>query len=131
MFLKMHQQVDILVKGCPIRAEIRCDFGNAVRFQFWDKSNTLLSSGYKNQFIGIDEYPDKRIVERGVSEVLAMAKWLFGETPAVVKRYPVVTEPTDLANFSKWREFLKNPEKYEKTHLRFGVPVEPVQLTLF
>lgn len=127
----MHQQVDLLVKGVPIRAEIRCDFGNAIRFQFWDKSNTLLVSGYKNHFIGIDEYPDRRIIERGVEEVILMAESLFSEKPEVVKRYQVVIQPTDLFRFAKWREFLQNPAKYDKQPLRFDNPVEPTQLSLF
>lgn len=127
----MHQQVDLLVKGVPIRAEIRCDFGNAIRFQFWDSTSTLLTSGYKNHFIGIDEYPDRRIMERGVEEVLIMAESLFGTNPEVVKRHQVVTQPTDLSRFAKWRDFLQNPAKYEKQPLRFDKPVEPVQLKLF
>lgn len=127
----MHQQVDLLIKGVPIRAEIRCDFGNCVRFQFYDESHSLLASGYKSINLGIDKYPEKRIAQRGLEEVLEAAEWLLKAKPEVVKAFPVVSNSDDLRRFAKWREFLSNPQVFDKKSIRFDEPTEPIQLTLF
>jgi len=58
-----------------------------------------------------------------------MFELLFKLKPTLLNAEAVVTEPNDLANFAKWRDFIRDPAKYD--HLRFDKAIEPVQLTLF
>lgn len=122
----MYMEVGIRVKGVDIKAQIRCDFGNCVRFQFYDTSHQLLASGYKNINLGLDEYPEKRIKERGLEEVVEAAKWLFNDTVEVVSaKRPVISEEA-LKRSEKWRKLFKSLD-------RSGESLEnkPVQLTIF
>lgn len=127
----MHLQVTFEAKGVLLKGEISCKFSNCIHFQYYDASKTILQSGYKSHFLGIDEYPEIRISERGVEEILEMFELLFKLKPTLKEVGNVVTQPNDLAEFARWRDFLQNPAKYEKQPLRFDIPVEPVQLTLF
>lgn len=127
----MHQQITFEVKGVLIKGEIRCDFGNVIHFQFFDTSKVILDTGYRSHFIGIDEYPEKRIVECGVEEILEIFELLYQLKPTLKEAGKVFTKPADLPRFAKWREFLqKLPGEYIKTK-QVDEFLKPVQLTLF
>lgn len=127
----MHQQVIFEIKRSIIKGEIRCDFGNCIHFQYFDSSRQIIPSGYKSHFLGLDEYPEKRIVEKGVEQILEMFELLYNLKPILKEAGKIVSQPTDLSRFAKWRKFLQNPAKYDKQSLWVDNSVEPVQLTLF
>lgn len=127
----MHQQITFKAKGVTMTGKISSEYGNVIHFEFFDPSKIVLDTGYRSHFIGIDEYPERRIYERGVEEIQTMFELLFKFKPTLLNVEAVVTEPNDLVNFAKWRDFIRDPSKYDHLLLDKAKAVEPVQLTLF